>query len=150
MAEVHHNDSKMMFHRTRSQSEYENWQFYNPEKMTITHSSQTDFVGGPDDPSDPQYEQYPDWKRHSWFWIQSLSKYVKRDDDTDTHALLVAAKSLFTPERWEEIKDALEERGSLSRYLDRLDLQTVKRKAQKARDLGIITTAELQALSGIL
>lgn len=150
--EIYHNDSKMMFHRGRTQEEYENWKYYDPLKMTITNSPQVDpdFINGTDDPTDPNYVQNPIWKRHSWFFILSLGIYKRRDEQTDLHALLVAAKDLFTSERWEEILDGLESRGGIKKYLDKLDLDTVKRKARKARDLGLITTAELQSLSGIL
>lgn len=134
MAQIYYTDSKLMVHQGEIQSTYENWPDYDVLKHTITDIIQV----FPDD-----------WMDHAWFYIGPQTRFVRREDP-DEHPLLAAAKAEFTPERWIEIRDAIDEQGNISKYLDTLNIAKAKRKAQRARDLGLITTAELQQLSQIV
>lgn len=133
MAQIYLNDSKVMQHQGETQATYEAWPDYSVGTHTIVDIPQT----------------FPaDWFEYAWFWIPGLSQFVKRDNGQ--HPYLVALQSLFTAQRWEEILDALDEQGNISRYFDNLNLPKAKRKAIRARDKGLITTAELQALSQLI
>lgn len=132
MAQVHYTDSGLMVDQGETLAEYEALYDSDPA-FAITESLQA----FPDD-----------WKDHVWFWVPTLSEYFTREGNL--HPLLCAAKTLFTAERWEEISDALDEFGPIARYLDQMDIQKVKRKALRAKDIGLITQAELTTLSGLL
>ena len=86
--------------------------------------------------------------RQVWFYISSMNKFFQ--SRRRRHAILVAAEEIIGATRWEEIQDALEEQGPLHEYLADLDLQTLKRKVQRARQKDLITAGELSALSGLL
>jgi hypothetical protein len=131
MAQIYNSDSGLMAHQGQDVIDYQDWDDFG--SWTVTNSAQV----------------FPaDWEQHAWFYVESIGQYFKAEGDL--HALFVAAKTLFTPERWEEIRDALDEMGPIKSYLDRLDLPRLKRKAQRARDIGLITQDELTALSGLL
>lgn len=86
--------------------------------------------------------------RQVWFYISSMNKFFQ--SRRRRHALLVAAEEIIGATRWEEIQDALEEQGPIHEYLADLDLQTLKRKVQRARSKDLITADELSALAGLL
>jgi len=67
------------------------------------------------------------------------------------HSILQAAKELIDDDaRWEQIQDALEEQGAISEYFAELDLQSVKRKVIRAREMGRITAEEVATLRSLL
>lgn len=134
MAQIYYHDSMMMVHQGETVDDYEeNWPDYDSATQTITASAQV-------------FQE--NWDRFAWFYMPSIGEYFKTTDKR--HAYFEAAKALFSASRWEEIEDGLDEVGPLNQYFASMDLPKIKRKVQRARDLGIITTAELQALSGLL
>jgi hypothetical protein len=83
----------------------------------------------------------------TWFYITGAGCY---QTSLKRHAYLRAMQDVIGEPRWQEIEDALEEQGPLKEYLANLDFPKLKRKAQRARDKGLITQAELTALSALL
>lgn len=138
MAQVYLLDSGLMLAQGESAAHYQNLAQnpdWDPTKHGIADTGQTFDVN---------------WvpKRQVWFYVPARAKFYQ--SERRKHALLAAAEDLLGQTRWEEIQDALEEQGPLHEYLADLDLKTLKRKARRARDKGLITTAELQSLADLL
>lgn len=83
-----------------------------------------------------------------YFWFPTLNQFFA--STPKFHAIFRAAKTLFTPSRWDEIRDALESRGGVLEHLNQFDLPTVRAKVIKARDAGLITVAEAQDLAQLV
>lgn len=138
MAQIYLLDSGLMLHQGESAEHYQDLD-KNPDwdatKHGIADTGQTFDIN---------------WvpKRQVWFYVPARGKFY--ESKRRRHALLVAAEEILGQTRWEEIQDALEEQGPLHEYLADLDLRTLKRKAQRARQKGLITAAELQSLAELL
>lgn len=83
-----------------------------------------------------------------WFFFPALDMFFISTNKK--HAIIAAAETLFTAERWEQILDYIEEQGGFQTLLHRLDLNTARRKFQRARTKGLITNAEMQSLGTLV
>lgn len=86
-------------------------------------------------------------KRQVWFYIKDLDVFYESKEGI--HAFWAAAADEFTPSRWAEIEDILEESGSVKKALNDLKHAKVVDKATKQFDRGLITNQELNALKKI-
>lgn len=84
----------------------------------------------------------------TWFYISGANTCYKSTNKK--HAYWRAMRDILGESRWEEVCDALEEQGPLKEYLAALDFPTLKRKAQRAKDKGLITQTELTNLAALL
>lgn len=85
-------------------------------------------------------------KNERWVYLPGLNAYYQSIGWK--HAFFAAAETLFTPERWAELEAAMEEH-QIPQLLMRGERQKIKKKILRARDKGLITTAEVQTLNQI-
>lgn len=83
-----------------------------------------------------------------WFYFPTLNQFFR--STPRIHAILRAARTLFTATRWDEIIEHLEEQGAIPQYLGQLNLPVVRRKILKARDKGLITASEVSDLAALV
>lgn len=124
-----------MIHQGLTDTEYQNNPFFvwDPAVHAIANSAQA----------------FPEkWKDTNWLFVPVLGQFFTRVDGR--HPLFVAASTLFTPERWEEIEDWLEEHADVHHLLRRANFKKLRRKVQRVRDKGLITTAEAQSLASVV
>lgn len=135
MAQLYYQDSGGMIHQGKTTEEYQNDPFYvwDPKVHSIATSSQT----------------FPQkWVRKRWYWLPVLGKFFTRTDGS--HAILVAASTLFTRARWEEIEDFLEEHTDIERIVSRGNFKKLRRKIQRVENKGLITAEEAQLLADLV
>jgi hypothetical protein len=135
MGQLFYQDSGAMIHQGKTLTQYQSepmWSL-NPDVHAIADSDQ----------------EFPDdWETGGrWLFIPSLGKFFRRLDDL--HPILVAASTLFTSERWEEIEDLLDEVGNVNLLLRRKHFKKLRRKVQRARSKGLITVDEAQKLASV-
>jgi len=119
---------------------------YDPAVHEIVDTGQTfdPFVMNPGQPTTGRVPE-----RQTWFYIAAMNKFYL--NTRRRHSILQAAKELIDDDaRWEQIQDALEEQGAISEYFAELDLQSVKRKVIRAREMGRITAEEVATLRSLL
>ncbi len=136
-------DSGMMLDEGRTPAEYMAQADWNPAIMQIVDTGQ---VFDQLDMGPPATGRVP--QNQKWFYFPSLNQFFQSTDKK--HAIIAAAETLFTAERWEEIMDYIDEQGGFQRQLARMDLKTARRKIQRARAKGLITTDEVQALAELV
>lgn len=139
MAQLYYLDSGAMIWQGKTAGQYQSepmWS-WDPLVHGIANSPQT----------------FPaKWKRRdppggAWLYVPVIGEFFRKIEDT--HPILVAAATLFTPERWEEIEDLLEELGDVSQMLWRKSFKKLRRKVQRARANGSITVEEAQKLASV-
>ncbi len=137
-------DSGLMLEEGRTPAQFMADPDWDPAIMQIVDTGQVfdqlDMGDGPSTGWVPEIQK--------WFYFPSLDQFVLGTGKK--HAIIAAAETLFTAERWEQILDYIEEQGGFRTVLNRLDLSTARRKFQKARTKGLITTAELQSLGTLV
>lgn len=130
MAEKILNDTKLLVEFGRSQSEYESDDDWDPAYFSVVDTGQLNL----------------DAKRiYHYFPSIGLFCHTTRR----VPGIYRAAKTLFTPERWEEIEDILDEHGSRE-MLHLLNLGLFRRKLARARSKGLITVSERTSLVDLL
>ena len=135
MAQLINSDTGILVEEGKTEAEFLAWEGYDPTHNEVVDTGQT-------------FELNRVPKRQIWFYFPSLNIFVQ--STRHQHAILTAAKSLFTETRWDEIEDILEEHGAINEILNRLDLRKMRRKIQRARQKGLITAAEVSALSDLV
>jgi hypothetical protein len=142
-------DSGLLIDEGRSQSSFESDVDWDPAFYEVVDTGQVfEPLDVPPEgpPTGPATGRSP--KRQTWFYLPSRNLFF--ENTRRSHAIFAAAKSIFTPERWDEIEDALDEYGPIRDLLNRMDMTRLRRKVQKARAAGLITVAEAQALADLV
>lgn len=132
MAQKILSDSGLLIEAGKTTSEFESAGDWDPINCQVVNTGQT----------------FDSDDRSKWFYFPTLNTFYQAT--SKKHAVFAAAETLFTAERWTEIEDILDERGSVRESLARLDLTRARRKIQRARTLGLITVAEVQALAQLV
>lgn len=83
-----------------------------------------------------------------WFYIPGKDKFFLHT--RNKHAYEAALEEILGLDRWQEVKDLLEEQGSLDVCFAQLDLRKIKRKIKKLQNKNLITAAEFSSLITIL
>jgi len=143
MAQLIFLDTGMMLDAGHTQAEYEARDDWDPLSMAVVDTGQT---FEPFNPALPAQGWVP--KCQKWFFFPTLNSFFQ--STSKKHAILSAAETLFSPSRWDEIKSAVEEQGSFSRSLSRLDLSEARKKIIRARDKGLITPQEVSDLAALV
>lgn len=136
-------DSGLLIDEGKTAAEYTSAPDWDPAVYQIVDTGQTfdPFV------TDPVTSgRVPN--RQTWFYLPSLNKFFQ--STRKVHAIIAAAKSLFTVARWSEIEDIIEDQGPVRAFLDSLDLGKIRRKISRARAAGLITQAEVDALQALV
>lgn len=136
MAQLYMIDSGGMIHQGKTVAEYQSEKFWSWNPVFHATAAST--------------QEFPaEWKKGGrWIFIPSLGKFFQRV--ADLHPILVAASTLFTPERWEEIEDILDEIGNVNQLLRDKNFKKLRRKVQRARSKGLITVEETQSLASVV
>lgn len=113
----------------KSQAEFEAETGWNPAIMSVVDTGQT-------------FED-----QTIYFYFPTLDQFYK--STPKVHAVYRAARTAFTSERWDEIRDILDEHN-LWHHLNTFDMTVARRKVQRARSKGLITVDEAQTLSQIV
>lgn len=118
-----------------TQTEIETAPWWNPAEFSITDTGQT----------------LPTWQERQasnqrWHYVAGLNQYFQSDGMF--HGFFKAAKTLFTPERWEEIYDTFTE-YHIPELILKGEKAKIKRMIIRARDRGLVTTEEVQLLNTI-
>jgi hypothetical protein len=135
MSQLIYQDSYGMIHQGETALEYQTNPFYtwDPAVHEIVDSVQS-FPGN--------------WQDTIWFWVPSIGEFFTRVNDM--HPFIVAASTLFTVQRWEEVEDSLEELCDVHRLLSRANFTKFRRKVQLAQSKGSITTGEATTLESVV
>lgn len=136
-------DSGLMIDEGKTPAQFMAEPDWDPAIMQIVDTGQ---VFDQLDMGPPATGRVPEGQK--WFYFPSLDQFVI--STSKKHAILAAAETLFSASRWEEILDYIDEQGAFRSMLNRLDLTTARRKIQRAKNKGLITTAEVQALSALV
>ena len=134
MQSIHTHTGKLM-ESGKTQSDLESAPWWDPAVFSVTDTAQT----------------FDDWETRRgrfevWYFVVGLNRFFKTS--RGKHAILKAAETLFTAERWDEIEDILEKHG-IDRLLGLWDKPKIRRQILRARDLGFLTTAEVQMLNQV-
>lgn len=134
MAQLYFKDSGLMLQEGHDAAYYQGQDDYDASVHGIADTGQSFHIN---------------WvpKRQVWFYIKDLDLFYESKDQT--HAFWAAAADEFTPARWAEIEDILEESGSVKKALNDLKHSKIVDKATKQHDRGLITNQELNALKKI-
>jgi hypothetical protein len=124
-----------MVHQGRSEMEYRAWPDFDDAVHGISDSS-TVFPA--------EWEEDRAIRQVFWWYVPAQDAYYTREENQ--HQWIVAAKTLFTASRFEEISDTLEEHGAWDKSVERLKGKKCRKIIQKATDRGLITTAERDQL----
>jgi len=130
-----HTDTGKLMESGKSQAELESAEWWDPAVFSVVDSAQS----------------FADWETRRgrfevWIWVPGLNLFFQ--NSRGKHAIMKAAKTLFTAERWEEIEDTLEQHG-IQRLLLLWDKAKIRSRILRARDLGFLTTVEVQMLNQI-
>lgn len=134
MAEIYHKKSGKLCDTGKTQIELLNlvWYKRKPDDFAISDTGQL----------------FDAWQtrisnNENWHFVENLNLYFisKRD----SHGWISACKTIFTTERWEEIDHILED-DLIVKLLWKGDLARLKKKIQRARSAGRLTTADVQTL----
>lgn len=132
MAQLYNLDSGLLDHQGKTDAEYLDRDDYDPNIHGITYVTQV----------------FPDpWEQIPFFYVASLNAYF--EFEYGYHPLTVAAKTLFTPTRWEEIEEALEEQGNFEHHLGKLNMKKIRKLIDKAERKTLITNGERTLLFSV-
>jgi hypothetical protein len=136
-------DSGMMLDEGKTPAQFMAEPDWDPQIMQIVDTDQEfdQLDMGP-----PATGRVPE--NQKWFYMPSLNRFFL--NTRRKHAIVAAAETLFTAERWEQILDYIDEQGDFQALLHRLDLKTARRKIQRARAKGLLTTDEVQDLGDLV
>lgn len=134
MAQLYFKDSGLLLQEGEDSAVYMALDDYDPAVHGIADTGQTWHIN---------------WvpKRQVWFYVKDLDLFY--ESKGGIHAFWAAAADEFTPARWAEIEDILEESGSVKKALNELKHSKIVDKATKQHDRGLITPQELNALKKI-
>lgn len=145
MSQLIFKDSGLLLAEGQTQAEFEADPGYDSAFHQVVDTGQA-FETFVMNPGEPTVGWVPTVQK--WFYFPSLDQFVQ--STSKKHAILAAAETLFSASRWEEILDYIDEQGGFRSMLNRLDLTTARRKIQRARDKGLITVGEVQALAELV
>lgn len=145
MAQLIFKDSGLLLAEGQTQGEFEADPGYDSNFHQVVDTGQ-EFETFVMEPGEPTVGWVPTVQK--WFYFPTLNLFVQ--SSRKKHAILAAAETLFSPSRWDEILNYIDEQGGFRTMLHDLDLSTARRKIQRARDKGLITAAEVQALAELV
>ena len=134
MPEIYHKKSGKLCDSGKTQIQLENliWYQRNPEDFAISNTGQIFDVW-----------QTRISNNENWHIVENLNLYFR--STKGSHGWISACKSVFTAERWDEIDHVLED-DLIVKLLWQGDLDRLKRKIERAKIAGRLTTADVQTL----
>ena len=134
MAQLIFKDSGLLIHEGQPPIIYQNWPSYNAEIHDIVFSEQ----------------EFPNRRRENqiWFYFPTINEFFS--SHRSEHAIVKAWKSQLDETRLEEIMDELEDTGQFQECLNSLNITKIRRKFERLRQSGQITTQERVILDDLV
>lgn len=135
MAEAYHKESFKLCDSGKSQSALENAEWFDPDRFAVSHSGQV----------------FDDWQTRvsnleAWHFVPGMNTYFR--SERDSHGIIKALETLFTPERWAEIDHVIEDERVVE-LLWRCKYQRLKKKIVRAKNKGLLTQDDTQLMAQI-